>query len=58
LPSIDSFAISTGIPIPNLDAFDLGLILVLIVVGGIGVGSMIKSYLDLKELARSNSRRA
>jgi hypothetical protein len=58
LPSIDSFAISTGIPIPNLDAFDIGLILVLIVVGAIGVGSMIKSYLDLKALARGNSRRA
>ena len=55
LPSLDQFAISTGVPIPNLNAFDVGLLLVLIVVGAIGVGSMVKSYLDLRNMARSRA---
>ncbi len=32
-PSIDAWAISTGVPIPNLDAVNLGLLLVVVVVG-------------------------
>ncbi len=51
LPTIDSFAISTGMPIPNLSAIDIGFILVVLVVGTIGIGSMIKAYRDIKRSA-------
>ncbi|NAZ28638.1 MAG: hypothetical protein GU355_04985 [Caldivirga sp.] len=44
LPSIDSWAISTGIPIPNLDAVDVGFLLVVVVVGALGVYSIVKGY--------------
>ena len=50
-PPLDSFVISTGVPIPNLNAFDIGLLLVLIVVGAIGVGGLIKSYREVVEEA-------
>ena len=46
-PSLDTFAISTGIAVPNLNAFDIGLLLVLIVVGIIGIGGLIKSYKEV-----------
>ncbi len=55
IPSIDQFALSTGVPIPNLDAFDVGLLLVLVVVGAIGLGSMVKSYMDLRALSRQRA---
>ncbi|MGC8585652.1 MAG: hypothetical protein ACP5L4_06040 [Thermoplasmata archaeon] len=48
IPPIDNFAISTGAKIPNIDAINVGLILVLFVVGIIGIYSLIKSYLDIK----------
>lgn len=48
-PSLDTFAISTGIAVPNLNAFDIGLLLVLIVVGIIGIGGLIKSYKEVIE---------
>jgi hypothetical protein len=48
-PSLDTFAISTGIAVPNLNAFDIGLFLVLIVVGIIGIGGLIKSYKEVIE---------
>lgn len=44
MPSIDSWAISTGIPIPNLDAVDVGFLLVVTVVGVLGVYSILKGY--------------
>ncbi len=44
LPQIDSWAISTGIPIPNLDAVDIGFLLVISVVGIIGLYGIIKAY--------------
>ena len=50
-PTIDAFAIKTGVPVPNLDAVDVGLILVLIVVGAIGLGSMVKAYRELRRMA-------
>jgi len=50
-PPLDSFAISTGVLIPNLNAFDIGLLLVLIVVGVIGIGGLIKSYREVVEEA-------
>ncbi|MGC9112826.1 hypothetical protein [Acidilobus sp.] len=49
-PTIDYLALSTGVPIPNLDAVNVGLVLVLTVVGGIGIGSMIKAYRDLSSI--------
>ncbi len=59
LPPLDQLAVGTGIPIPNLNAFDVGLLLVLLVVGAIGVGSMVKSYVDLRNMrdtARAQGR--
>ncbi len=47
IPSIDNFAISTGISIPNLNAFNIGLFLVLIVVGIIGGWGIWKSYREI-----------
>ncbi len=41
-PVLDSIAISTGNPIPNLDSIGVATILVLLVVGGVGIGSFIK----------------
>jgi ABC-type nickel/cobalt efflux system permease component RcnA len=43
-PIIDNFSISTGFQIPNLDAIDIGFILVVSVVGIIGLLSIIMSY--------------
>ena len=39
-PLIDSFAISTGSPIPNLDSIGVATVLVLVVVGAIGIGNL------------------
>jgi hypothetical protein len=44
LSQIDNFAISTGISIPNLDAIDVGSLLVVMTVGLIGLLSIIKSF--------------
>ncbi|MGC9182686.1 hypothetical protein [Caldisphaera sp.] len=49
MPSIDSFAISTGLSIPNLNAIDIGFILVIFVVGAIGIGSLVKTVWDLRK---------
>jgi hypothetical protein len=43
-PFIDSFALSTGNPIPNLDSIGVSTLLIIMVVGVIGLGSMYKSY--------------
>ncbi len=50
LPSIESLAISTGNPIPNLDAVGVATVLVLVVVGVIGAGSMVKGIRTLNEI--------
>ncbi|MCY0859584.1 MAG: hypothetical protein OWQ54_04060 [Sulfolobaceae archaeon] len=47
-PIIDNLSIPTGLIIPNLDAIDIGFLLVISVVGIIGVYSIIKSYLEFK----------
>ncbi len=47
-PIIDNFSIPTGLIIPNLDAINIGFLLVISVVGIIGVYSVIKSYLEVK----------
>ncbi len=39
-PLIDSYAISTGNSIPNLDSIGVSTLLVLFVVGGIGIGNL------------------
>ncbi|AFZ70455.1 hypothetical protein Calag_0710 [Caldisphaera lagunensis DSM 15908] len=49
MPSIDNFAISTGIQIPNLNAIDIGFILVIFVVGAIGIGSLVKTVYELRK---------
>ncbi len=54
IPPVDSFAISTGVPIPNLNALDIGLVLVLIVVGIIGIWGLLKSYREVVREAISN----
>lgn len=46
-PVIDSFAISTGNPIPNLDAINVGFLLVVGVVGLIGISSIVMSYKEV-----------
>ncbi|BFH72894.1 hypothetical protein SJAV_08380 [Sulfurisphaera javensis] len=46
-PFIDNWAISTGNPIPNLDAIDIGFLLVVTVVGLIGLTSIISSYREV-----------
>jgi len=54
-PIINNWAIATGNPIPNLDAISIGFLLVVIVVGGIGIGGIIKAYRDVskkKEIER------
>ncbi len=51
-PSISSFAISTGNPIPNLDTIDIATILVLFVVGVIGIGSMVLVIRDVLRKSR------
>lgn len=43
-PFVDSLAMGTGNPIPNLDSVGVSTLMVIIVVGVIGIGSMIKSY--------------
>ncbi len=49
-PSLRNFAISTGNPIPNLDAVGVATGLVLAVVGLIGIGSMVKGMGALKRI--------
>ncbi|QKR00920.1 hypothetical protein GWK48_00905 [Metallosphaera tengchongensis] len=49
-PTIDDWAVSTGIPIPNLNAIDVGFLLVVSVVGILGVISMIMSYREIKQM--------
>lgn len=47
-PVIDNWAISTGNPIPNLDAIDIGFLLVVSVVGIIGLTSILLGYKEVK----------
>ncbi|MDG6909267.1 MAG: hypothetical protein JRN08_02760 [Nitrososphaerota archaeon] len=46
-PLLDTFAISTGNPIPNLDSIGVATVLVLFTVGVIGLGSIYKSYREI-----------
>jgi hypothetical protein len=49
-PALENFAISTGNPIPNLDAVGVATVLVLAVVGVIGIGSLMKGMGALKRI--------
>ncbi|MEM3656137.1 MAG: hypothetical protein QXP58_06475 [Thermoprotei archaeon] len=55
IPALDSFAISTGNPIPNLNAIDAGFLLVVGVVGGIGVVSIIKAMREIGRIKRRDA---
>jgi ABC-type nickel/cobalt efflux system permease component RcnA len=46
-PTIDSYAISTGIQIPNLDSITVATVLVLGVVGIFGLGNLILGILEI-----------
>ncbi|MDE1852195.1 MAG: hypothetical protein KGI38_00415 [Thaumarchaeota archaeon] len=46
-PFLNSIAISTGNPIPNLDSVGLESVLVLVVVGLIGFGNLYKGYKEI-----------
>ncbi|TRM92642.1 hypothetical protein DJ526_05445 [Sulfolobus sp. A20-N-G8] len=51
-PIIDNFAIPTGNPIPNLDAIDIGFLLVVSVVGLIGISSIIYGFKEAVKLIK------
>jgi len=50
IPTIDDFAISTGVSIPNLNALDIGFFLVITVVGIIGAWSLYTSLREIKTI--------
>ncbi|PSO03779.1 hypothetical protein B9Q12_03740 [Candidatus Marsarchaeota G2 archaeon ECH_B_SAG-G06] len=54
LPTLDSLAIPTGNPIPNLDAINMGFFLVVGTVGGIGITSMVKSFKEIAKIKQRN----
>ncbi len=51
-PFLDNLAIGTGNPIPNLNSIGIATVLVLLVVGLIGFGSMIKGYREIMRTKR------
>ncbi|TRM81827.1 hypothetical protein DJ522_07680, partial [Sulfolobus sp. F3] len=51
-PIIDNFAIPTGNPIPNLDAIDIGFLLIVSVVGLIGISSIIYGFKEAVKLIK------
>ena len=53
-PIIDNFSISTGNPIPNLDAINIGFLLVVSVVGLIGISSIIMSFREVEKRRKQN----
>ena len=46
-PLLDTIAVSTGNPIPNLDSVGVATVLVLFTVGVIGLGSIYKGYREI-----------
>ncbi len=50
-PAIDSVAISTGNPIPNLSSVGVSTVLVLFVVGIIGIGSLVRGFMEALKLS-------
>ena len=57
-PFIDAWAISTGNPIPNLDSISVATVLVLIVVGVIGIGNLLRGFWEMSHLHRRNAPRS
>ncbi len=55
-PSIENYAISTGNPIPNLDSVNISTFLVLIVVGAIGMGNLVKGFASLMLKGKRKSK--
>ncbi|MEM3852162.1 MAG: hypothetical protein QXP70_04100 [Methanomassiliicoccales archaeon] len=51
-PFIDNLAVSTGNPIPNLSSIDVATVLVLLVVGVIGMGSLIYGFREMGKMQR------
>lgn len=56
-PAIDKIAISTGNPIPNLDSIGVATVLVLLVVGVLGIGSLIKGFREMSRVGNANERK-
>jgi len=54
IPIIDCWAIPTGNPIPNLDAINIGFLLVVGTVGTIGIASIIQAYREVKKKVEKN----
>ncbi len=57
-PVIDSIAISTGNPIPNLSSVGVSTLMVLIVVGGIGIGSLVRGFSEILAMDKHAGRGA
>ena len=55
-PYIDSVAVSTGNPIPNLDSIGVATVLVLVVVGVVGIGSLIKGIREVSKLGKQTKK--
>ena len=52
-PRLESYAVSTGNPIPNLDSLGISTALIILVVGIVGGGSLWRAY---REVSRSPAR--
>lgn len=52
-PLLNNLAVKTGNPIPNLDVVGVSTLLILVVVGGIGIGSLVKGF---REVAATEKR--
>jgi len=53
VPILDTLSISTGNPIPNLDMVNVGFLLAVGVVGGIGLYSVIRAFSDINKIKAS-----
>ena len=56
-PVIDSIAVGTGNPIPNLDVVGLSTILVLVVVGIIGIGNLVYAIAKAGRAGKAEKKR-
>ena len=55
-PVIDSIAISTGNPIPNLDSIGVATLLVFGTVGVFGIGNLIHSFMEISRIGNAGSK--
>ncbi|MDG7038424.1 MAG: hypothetical protein JRN37_04605 [Nitrososphaerota archaeon] len=53
VPILDTLSISTGSPIPNLNLVNVGFLLTVGVVGGIGLYSVIRAFKDISKMKAS-----